>query len=135
MKRMAISALLIGALVAIAVPQVHVQPLPTNPNVHVHFTTLLENDPSRSVRLQAVLFLPGKGSEFHFHNGDEWVLIQESEVTLTIKGQAPRILKSGDTIYIPRGTVHRAQNLTDKPTHSLDLLIIDKDKPVQVLTD
>jgi quercetin dioxygenase-like cupin family protein len=84
------------------------------------------------VRLQAVVFLPGKGSTFHFHNGDEWVLIEEGEVTLTIKGQAPHVLKTGDTLYIPRGTVHRAQNLTDKPTHSLDLLIIDKDKPVQV---
>jgi quercetin dioxygenase-like cupin family protein len=34
-----------------------------------------------------------------------------------IQGQAPRMLKAGDSAYIPRGTVHRNQNLTDKPAH------------------
>jgi quercetin dioxygenase-like cupin family protein len=55
--------------------------------------------------------------------------VQEGEVTFTIKGQAPRTLKAGDSVYIPRGTVHRNQNLTDKPARSIELVIIDKDKP------
>jgi len=45
------------------------------------------------------------------------------------QGQAPRTLKAGDSVYIPRGTVHRNQNLTDKPARSIELVIIDKDKP------
>ena len=55
--------------------------------------------------------------------------MQEGEVTLTIKGQEPRTLKVGDSVYIPRGTVHRNQNLTDKPARSIELNIMDKDKP------
>ena len=47
----------------------------------------------------------------------------------TIKGQAPRTLKVGDSVYIPRGTVHRNQNMTDKPARSIELNIMDKDKP------
>ena len=47
-----------------------------------------------------------------------------------LKGEAPRTLKVGDSAYIPRGTVHRNQNLTDKPARSIELNIMDKDKPV-----
>jgi quercetin dioxygenase-like cupin family protein len=66
---------------------------------------------------------------FHRHPGDQWSAAQEGEVTFTIKGQAPRILKVGDSVYIPRGTVHRNQNLTDKPARSIEVNIFDKDKP------
>jgi len=101
-----------------------------NPNVKVYYTTPLENDPSRFVRLQSVTIPPGTGNEFHRHPGDQWAAVQEGEVTLTIKGQEPRVLKAGDSAYIPRGTVHRNQNLSDKPARSIELNIMDKDKPI-----
>jgi quercetin dioxygenase-like cupin family protein len=40
------------------------------------------------------------------------------------------VLKAGDWVYIPRGTVHRNQNLSDKPARAVELNILDKDKPV-----
>ena len=101
-----------------------------NPNVTVYYTTPLENDPSRFVRLQSVIIPPKTGNNFHRHPGDQWAAVQEGEVTLTIQGQEPRTLKAGDTAYIPRGTVHRNQNLTDKPARSIELNIMDKDKPL-----
>ena len=100
-----------------------------NPNVKVYYTTPLENDASRTVRLQSVTIPAGQGNQFHRHPGDQWAAVQEGEVTLTIKGQEPRTLKAGDSFYIPRGTVHRNQNLTDKPARSIELNIWDKDKP------
>jgi quercetin dioxygenase-like cupin family protein len=101
-----------------------------NPNVTVYYTTPLENDPSRFVRLQSVTIPAGQGNNFHRHPGDQWSAVQEGEVTLTIQGQAPRTLKAGDNAYIPRGTVHRNQNLTDKPARTIELNIMDKDKPM-----
>jgi quercetin dioxygenase-like cupin family protein len=101
-----------------------------NPNVTVYYTTPLENDSSRFVRLQAVTIPAGQGNNFHRHPGDQWSAVQEGEVTLTIQGQAPRTLKAGDSAYIPRGTVHRNQNLTDKPARTIELNIMDKDKPL-----
>jgi quercetin dioxygenase-like cupin family protein len=101
-----------------------------NPNVNVYYTTPLENDPSRFVRLQSVIIPAGQGNNFHRHPGDQWSAVQEGEVTLTIHGQAPRTLKVGDSVYIPRGTVHRNQNLTDKPARTIELNIMDKDKPM-----
>jgi len=94
-----------------------------------YFETPLEKDGTRVVRLQSEFMPPGSGNEFHIHPGDQWSTVQEGEVTFTIKGQPPRVLKVGDSIYVPRGTVHRNQNLTDKPARAINLNIMDKDKP------
>ncbi len=101
-----------------------------NPNVKIYYTTPLEKDAGRIVRLQSVTIPAKEGNNFHRHPGDQWSAVQEGEVTLTIKGQAPRTLKVGDSAYIPRGTVHRNQNLTDKPARTIELNIMDKDKPL-----
>jgi quercetin dioxygenase-like cupin family protein len=94
-----------------------------------YFQVPLEKDPSRVVRLQSVVLPPGAANQFHRHPGDQWWAVQEGEVTYTVKGEAPRILKAGESVYVPRGTIHRNQNLTDKPARSIELNITDKDVP------
>ena len=94
-----------------------------------YFQMPLEKDPTRQVRLQNVVIPPGAGNQFHRHPGDQWWAVQEGEVTFTVKGQPPRILKPGDYVYVPRGTIHRNQNLTNRPVRSIELNITDKDKP------
>ena len=98
-------------------------------NVVQYFTTPLENDATRIVRLQTVNIPPQSGNQFHRHPGDQWAAVQEGEITFTVRGQPPRVLKVGESVYIPRGVVHRNQNLTDKPARSVELVILDKDKP------
>jgi quercetin dioxygenase-like cupin family protein len=94
-----------------------------------YFTTPLEKDPTREVGMQSVIMPPGAGNQFHRHPGDQWTAVQEGEVTFTIKGQPPQVLKAGDSNYVPRGTVHRQQNLTDKPARYIEMRIFDKGKP------
>jgi len=94
-----------------------------------YFQMPLEKDPSRVVRLQSVVIPAGAGNQFHRHPGDQWWAVQEGEVTFTIKGEPPRVLKAGDTVYVPRGTIHRNQNLSNMPARSIELNITDKDKP------
>jgi quercetin dioxygenase-like cupin family protein len=94
------------------------------------FTTPLENDPSRVVQMQMQLHLPNRpGNGFHTHNGDQWESVIEGEITFTVKGQEPRVLKTGDYVYIPRGTVHRNENKSNRPARTIELLITDKGKP------
>jgi len=38
-------------------------------------------------------------------------------------------MKAGDYVYVPRGTVHRNQNVSNRPARSIELNITDKDKP------
>jgi quercetin dioxygenase-like cupin family protein len=94
-----------------------------------YFEMPLEKDASRIVRMQSVVLPPGAENKFHRHPGDQWWAVQEGEVTFTVKGQAPRVMKAGDWVYIPRGTVHRNQNLSGRPARSIELNVTDKDKP------
>ena len=94
-----------------------------------YFVMPLEKDPTRQVRMQNVVLPPGAANQFHRHPGDQWWTIQEGEITYTIKGQAPRVLKVGDYVYVPRGTIHRNQNLTNRPARAVEMNITDKDKP------
>jgi quercetin dioxygenase-like cupin family protein len=94
-----------------------------------YFTMPLENDPTREVGLQSVTMPPGAGNQFHRHPGEQWTAVQEGEVTFTTKGQPPHVLKAGESNYVPRGTIHRQQNLSDKPARYIEMRIFDKDKP------
>jgi quercetin dioxygenase-like cupin family protein len=94
-----------------------------------YFELPLEKDASRIVRMQSVVLPSGAGNQFHRHPGDQWWAVQEGEVTFTIKGEAPRLMKAGDSVYVPRGTVHRNQNLSGRPARSIELNITYKDKP------
>jgi quercetin dioxygenase-like cupin family protein len=94
------------------------------------FTTALDKDPSREVQMQMQLHLPNRpGNGFHSHNGDQWEVVVEGEITFTVKGQAPKVLKAGEFVYIPRGTIHRNENKSNAPTRAIELLIKDKGKP------
>jgi len=126
--------LIVPALIAaatLATPTWSQTPQPQGPRFQPtpYFEMPLEKDPTRQVRMQSVLIPAGAGNQFHRHPGDQWWAVQEGEVTFTVKGQPPRVLTAGDVIYVPRGTVHRNQNLSDKPARSIEVNITDKDKP------
>lgn len=105
---------------------------PGGPESTRYFSTALEKDPSREVRLQQQLHKPGPGTGYHTHPGDQWEVVLEGEITYMVRGQPPRVLKVGESVYIPRGTVHRNENQSGKPARTLELLIVDKDKPQRI---
>ena len=121
----------IALVASMATPAWSQTPAPQGPQFQPkpYFEMPLEKDPTRQVRLQNVVIPAGAGNQFHRHPGDQWWAVQEGEVTYTVKGQPPRVLKPGDFVYVPRGTVHRNQNVSDKAARSIELNITDKDKP------
>jgi quercetin dioxygenase-like cupin family protein len=127
MNRLIISSVLLATAISAtaAWSQVTTPPFQNNR----YFATPLEKDPTREVGMQSVTMPPGAGNQFHRHPGDQWTAVQEGEVTFTIKGQPPQVLKAGDSNYVPRGTIHRQQNLTDKPARYIEMRIFDKGKP------
>lgn len=129
MGKLIVSAILAGAVAGAAMGYARAQLTPKKTVVVIYYTTPLEKDLSRVVRLQSVTFPPGGGNKFHRHPGDQWSTVQEGEITFTIKGQSPRVLKVGDSAHIPRGTIHRNQNLGAAPAKIIELVVIDKDKP------
>jgi quercetin dioxygenase-like cupin family protein len=134
MRTLALPVWVIGAAVSMAlVPPAQAQ---QSPQVTRYMDSPLEGDSSREVRLLTVVVPAAGATPFHTHAGDQWEMIQEGELTYTIKGQAPKVMKVGDAMHIPRGTVHRNQNLTDKPARTVELTIADKNSPArQVVND
>ena len=47
----------------------------------------------------------------------------------TTRQKPPQVLKAGDWNYVPRGTIHRQQNLSGKPARYIEMRIFDKGKP------
>jgi len=127
MNKPIIAAALIAAGMAAATAWS--QPVTPQMQNHRYFIMPLEKDPTREVGLQTVTMPPGAGNEFHRHPGDQWTAVQEGEVTFTVKGKPPQVLKAGDYNYVPRGTVHRQQNLSGKPARYIEMRIFDKGKP------
>jgi len=104
---------------------------PTPPRQTIrYFVTPLEKDATREAEMVSIAVPPGAGNEFHRHSGDQWTAVQEGEVTFTIKGQPPFVLRAGEGNYVARGIVHRQQNLSDKPARYVVINILDKGKPV-----
>jgi len=126
MNRLIIPAMLVAVGIATVAAAQAAAPAMQNKR---YFTMPLEKDPTREVGLQSVTMPPGAGNEFHRHPGEQWTAVQEGEVTFTIKGKAPQVLKAGDYNYVPRGTVHRQQNLTNRPARYIEMRIFDKGKP------
>src|SRR6267143_5576429 len=132
MNKLIVPAVIVacGMIAAAALSQQRQQQPPASGfQARPYFEMPLEKDPSRKVRLQSVVIPPGAGNQFHRHPGDQWWAVQEGEVTFTVKGQPPRLMKAGDFVYVPRGTIHRNQNLSKSPARSIELNITDKDKP------
>ena len=130
MNKLIVSAVIVASgMIAAAALSQQTQPPASGFQAKPYFEMPLEKDPSRIVRLQSVVIPPGAGNQFHRHPGDQWWAVQEGEVTFTVRGQQPRLMKAGDFVYVPRGTIHRNQNLSRLPARSIELNITDKDKP------
>jgi quercetin dioxygenase-like cupin family protein len=127
MKKSIIAALL-AATCMLAPPAWSQGTMPVRQTIR-YFKMPLEKDPTREVEMVSITVLPGTGNEFHRHYGDQWTSVQEGEVTFTIKGQPPVVLKAGDSNHVARGIIHRQQNLSDKPVRYIVLNIFDKGKP------
>jgi len=123
------SIIVASGMVAAAALSQQARPPASGFQAKPYFEMPLEKDPSRLVRLQNVVIPPGAGNQFHRHPVDQWWAVQEGEVTFTVKGQQPRVMKPGEFVYVPRGTIHRNQNLSKLPARSIELNITDKDKP------
>jgi quercetin dioxygenase-like cupin family protein len=129
--RISILALAIGATVGLLAAPASAQTStsPTGPAFSWrYFTTPLEKDGSRIVQAQQQLHLPNRaGNPFHRHNGDQWQVVLEGEITFTVRGQPPKVLKAGEFVYIPRGTIHRNENKSNAPTRTLEMMVRDKE--------
>jgi len=86
--------------------------------------------PGREAVVAKVEIAAGGRAGRHTHPGDEISYVAEGQVELLIDGQAPRLVKAGESFVIPAGTVHDAHNASDTPTRLIGVYVVEKGKPL-----
>lgn len=86
--------------------------------------------PGREAVVARVEVAPGARAGRHTHPGDEISYVLEGQVELLVDGQAPRVVKAGESFVIPAGTVHDAHNASETPTKLVGVYVVDKGKPL-----
>ena len=86
--------------------------------------------PGREAVVARVEVAAGAKAGRHTHPGDEISYVMDGEVTLLVDGQAPRILKAGESFVVPAGIVHDAHNDSAAPVKLLGVYVVEKGKPL-----
>jgi len=75
-------------------------------------------------------FEPGTAFGNHNHPGEEIIYVLEGELEYIVKGKPPVILKKGEVLFIPAGTIHSAKNVGNYKASELATYIVEKGKPI-----
>jgi len=86
--------------------------------------------PGRHVVQARAEFEPGAAVGRHTHPGEEISYVLEGELTLEVDGQPARVVKAGEPIFIPAGTVHAARNAGGGKAVVFLTYVVEKGKPV-----
>jgi quercetin dioxygenase-like cupin family protein len=87
--------------------------------------------PGREV-VQAIVELdPGVTSSRHTHPGEEIIYVLEgAPLEYEVEGKPSVILKPGDVLFIPAGTIHAARNVGGRKGAELATYVVEKGKPL-----
>lgn len=66
---------------------------------------------------------------WHSHHGTEIIYVISGQTEITVAGQAPKLLKAGDSFVVPAGAVHGGHPVGG-PAKSVSTWLVDKGKPL-----
>ncbi|MFM9991710.1 MAG: cupin domain-containing protein [Burkholderiaceae bacterium] len=75
-------------------------------------------------------FDPGVAAGRHTHPGEELGYVLEGQLELKIDGQPPKIIRAGETFFVPEGLVHDGVNTGSGKAKVLATYVVEKGKPV-----
>ncbi len=85
---------------------------------------MLGVDSRRTMMPMLLVFEPGaKLAEYGRHPGEEFLLVVEGRLELTLMGSRPRVLETGDSAYYQGDRMHLFANASDDTT--LQLICVD----------
>jgi quercetin dioxygenase-like cupin family protein len=86
--------------------------------------------PGREAVVARIEVAPGGRAGRHTHPGEEISYVVEGQAELLVDGQAPRVVKAGESFVIPPGVVHDARNSGDAPVRLVGVYLVEKGKPL-----
>ena len=87
---------------------------------------------AREVVLGLAEIAAGGAAGRHSHNGPETGFVLEGLTLLEIDGEAPKMLKAGDSYFIPAGKIHDAKAHGGGPAKVLATYVVEKGKPLAI---
>ena len=88
----------------------------------------------REVVQSRIDFEPGTAFGKHTHPGEEIIYVIEGLLEYEVEGKKPITLKAGDVLFIPAGTIHAARNVGKVKAAELATYVVEKGKPMVVIT-
>lgn len=79
-------------------------------------------------------FNPGAVAHKHKHPGEEIIYVLAGLLEYQVEGKPPVTLKAGEVLFIQAGTTHAAKNLGKGNAAELATYVVEKGKPLVVLT-
>jgi len=125
---MAVAVLIVGSGLALHVTQAQ-QPGIKRTDVQRHDLDV----PGREVIQVRVDFAPGVAFGKHSHPGAEIAYVLEGSLEYQLEGKPPVMLKAGEALFIPAGTIHAAKNVGTGNAAELATYIVEKGKPLVVM--
>ena len=87
--------------------------------------------PGKEIVIGTATLPAGSSIGFHTHPGDESGYVLKGSVILKTQGQPDRVLKAGDSFFIPRGAVHSVVALPNgEGGVAVSSWIVDKGQPL-----
>lgn len=78
---------------------------------------------ARGYQVTRYVYPPGTVFPSHSHGVDKIDAVMSGQFKMTMQGEAV-ILEAGDCLVVPRGVIHSAEVMGDKPVVSLDAIRI-----------
>jgi quercetin dioxygenase-like cupin family protein len=79
-------------------------------------------------------FAPGSAFPEHSHPGEEIAYVIEGSLEYRLENQPPVTLKTGEVLFIPAGVIHAARNVGSGNAAKLATYIVEKGKPLVLLS-
>lgn len=87
---------------------------------------------AREVIMGTAEIAAGGATGRHSHNGPETGYVMEGTSLLEIDGDAPKLMKAGDSYFIPAGKIHNASAHGGGNAKVLAIYVVEKGKPLVI---
>jgi quercetin dioxygenase-like cupin family protein len=101
---------ILASLLLIAEPLARADVAPKVEAQHL-LTAPLAGEPGKEVDIEIYTFTPGASVPWHIHpDAHEFDYELEGTLTVEVKGEPPRDLATGESLYLPPNVVHHGEN-------------------------
>jgi quercetin dioxygenase-like cupin family protein len=101
--------------------------------------TLLEEqlsaNPDQEFVARIYVLQPGAAVPRHVHDGEAFHFVLEGEWAAEVEGRGTRLLKAGDSQFVPRGKWHGGKAVGEHTLRLLAVVVADKGKPLSTIVE